>query len=70
LTQAIRLYPKAVGWSLLLFTAIVIEGYDTMLLGKLYAFPPFTKRYGFYDAEAKGYQVCSRRFMSFRLDFN
>jgi hypothetical protein len=33
LTQAVRLYPKAVGWSLLLSTAIVIEGCDTMLLG-------------------------------------
>ena len=44
--QAIKLYPKAVGWSILLSTAIVMEGYDTALLGNFYAFPPFTKRYG------------------------
>src|SRR6185437_517014 len=45
LTQALKLYPKAVGWSLLLSTAIVMEGYDTLLLGNFYAFPPFTERY-------------------------
>ena len=46
LTQAIKLYPKAVGWSVLLSTAIVMEGYDLSLLGSFYAFPPFAKRYG------------------------
>jgi hypothetical protein len=45
-TQAIKLYPKAVGWSLLLSTAIVMEGYDTALLGNFYAFPQFRQRYG------------------------
>jgi SP family general alpha glucoside:H+ symporter-like MFS transporter len=30
--QAIRLYPKAVGWSMLLSMAIVMEGYDVILL--------------------------------------
>ena len=46
LTQAIKLYPKAVGWSVLLSTAIVMEGYDLSLLGSFYAFPPFAERYG------------------------
>jgi SP family general alpha glucoside:H+ symporter-like MFS transporter len=46
LIQAIRLYPKAAGWSILLSTSIVMEGYDTALLGNFYAFLPFTKRYG------------------------
>ena len=32
--QAIRTYPKAVGWSILLSTALVMEGYDTVLLAK------------------------------------
>jgi SP family general alpha glucoside:H+ symporter-like MFS transporter len=44
--QAIKLYPKACGWSILLSTAIVMEGYDTALLGNFYAFPPFQERYG------------------------
>ena len=34
LFQAIRTYPKAVGWSILLSTALVMEGYDVVLLAK------------------------------------
>jgi MFS transporter, SP family, general alpha glucoside:H+ symporter len=57
LFQAIRLYPKAVGWSMLLSTAIVMEGYDLMLLSNFYAFPPFTRHYGLYDPKSGSYQV-------------
>ncbi|KAL1969338.1 hypothetical protein VTN77DRAFT_9530 [Rasamsonia byssochlamydoides] len=46
LWQAIRLYPKAIGWSILLSTAIVMEGYDVVLMQSFYAFPTFNKRYG------------------------
>lgn len=46
LWQAIRLYPKAIGWSILLSTAIVMEGYDVVLMQSFYAFPTFTQRYG------------------------
>ncbi|KFZ25337.1 hypothetical protein V502_00182, partial [Pseudogymnoascus sp. VKM F-4520 (FW-2644)] len=35
LLQGIKLYPKAVGWSMLLSTCIVMEGYDLVLLGRL-----------------------------------
>ena len=58
-TQAIKLYPKAVGWSILLSTAIVMKGYDTALLGNFYAFPPFTKRYGVLtpNSDPPSYQV-------------
>jgi hypothetical protein len=34
LLQGIKLYPKAVGWSMLLSTCIVMEGYDLVLLGR------------------------------------
>jgi hypothetical protein len=34
LLQGINLYPKAVGWSMLLSTCIVMEGYDLVLLGR------------------------------------
>jgi len=44
--QALKLYPKAVGWSILLSTAIVMEGYDVILLSSFYALPQFNKRYG------------------------
>jgi len=44
--EGLRLYPKAVGWSMLLSTAIIMEGYDVVLLGSFYAFPEFQKKYG------------------------
>lgn len=46
LMQAIKLYPKAVGWSILLSTAIVMEGYDVVLLSSFYALPQFNEKYG------------------------
>jgi SP family general alpha glucoside:H+ symporter-like MFS transporter len=44
--QAVKLYPKAVAWSMLLSTAIVMEGYDVALLSNFYALPQFNQRYG------------------------
>lgn len=44
--QAIKSNPKAVGWSVLLSTAIVMEGYDTLLLSNLYGLSQFQERYG------------------------
>lgn len=44
--QALRTYPKAVMFSIVLSTAIVMEGYDVLLLANLYAYGPFQQRYG------------------------
>ncbi|QSZ32062.1 hypothetical protein DSL72_001631 [Monilinia vaccinii-corymbosi] len=46
LLQGIRLYPKAIGWSLLISTCIAMEGYDVCLLNNFYALPQFNKKYG------------------------
>ncbi|KAH0832738.1 hypothetical protein AYO21_00357 [Fonsecaea monophora] len=46
LWQGIKLYPKAVGWSILISTCIAMEGYDVCLLSNFYAFPQFQKKYG------------------------
>lgn len=46
LLQAIKLYPAAIGWSMVLSTALVMEGYDLLLLSNLYASPPFNQKYG------------------------
>ncbi|KAF2002488.1 maltose permease MAL61 [Amniculicola lignicola CBS 123094] len=46
LWQGIKLYPKAVGWSVLISTCIAMEGYDLCLLSNFYAFPPFNRKYG------------------------
>ncbi|GES57404.1 sugar transporter [Aspergillus terreus] len=46
LLQGIRLYPKAVAWSVLISTCIAMEGYDISLVNNFYAFPPFNRKYG------------------------
>ncbi|WEW58384.1 hypothetical protein PRK78_003852 [Emydomyces testavorans] len=59
LLQGIKLYPKAVAWSLLISTCIVMEGYDISLVGNFYAFPQFNKKYGVQLADGS-YQVPAR----------
>lgn len=44
--EAIRTYPMAVFYSVGISLAIVMEGYDTMLLGNFYAQPAFQKKFG------------------------
>ncbi|KAI1618228.1 MFS transporter [Exophiala viscosa] len=46
LWQGIKLYPKAVAWSILISTCICMEGYDVCLLSNFYAFPQFQRKYG------------------------
>ncbi|KAF2015349.1 maltose permease MAL61 [Aaosphaeria arxii CBS 175.79] len=46
LWQGLKLYPKAVGWSVLISTCIVMEGYDKCLLSNFYGFPKFKEKYG------------------------
>ena len=54
--EGFRLYPKAVAWSMLLSTAIVMEGYDVVLLASFYAFPQFNQKYGVIQPDGS-YQV-------------
>ncbi|KAL1302372.1 hypothetical protein AAFC00_002775 [Neodothiora populina] len=56
LLQGIKLYPKAICWSLLISTCIAMEGYDVCLLGNFYAFPQFNRKYGQQLADGT-YQV-------------
>ncbi|KAK2014527.1 alpha glucoside transporter [Colletotrichum eremochloae] len=46
LMQSIRLYPKAVFWSLFFSTAVVMEGFDKTLIGNLYAYDVFQRKFG------------------------
>ena len=57
LAQAIKLYPKAAAWSIILSTAIVMEGYDTLLLANFFALPQFNKKYGTLDHKTGTYQI-------------
>lgn len=56
LFQALRLYPKGVLWSIIMSTAIVMEGYDTKLIASLFAQPAFQKHYGHLQADGS-YQI-------------
>jgi MFS transporter, SP family, general alpha glucoside:H+ symporter len=44
--QAIRTYPKAIGWSILLSLTIVMEGFDITLVTSFFAFPQFQRSFG------------------------
>ncbi|KAI2618291.1 sugar transporter [Hypomontagnella submonticulosa] len=60
LWQGLRLYPKAIAWSVLISTCIVMEGYDISLVNNFYAFPQFNQKYGVATTDPSGnvtYQV-------------
>ncbi|RFU24727.1 hypothetical protein B7463_g11614, partial [Scytalidium lignicola] len=44
--QAFKIYPKAVAWSAVLSASCIMDGYDTKLIGSLFAQPAFCKAYG------------------------
>ncbi|PHH86650.1 hypothetical protein CDD83_9929 [Cordyceps sp. RAO-2017] len=46
LFKSLKLYRKACLWSIFLSTCIVMEGYDTVILNNLYAYPPFQRKFG------------------------
>lgn len=57
LAGALRKYPKAVMWSILLSTCIIMEGYDIVLMFSFFAQPAFSRRYGEYIASSNSYQI-------------
>ncbi|KAF6816665.1 MFS maltose permease [Colletotrichum sojae] len=63
LLEAIKTYPKAIGWSVLLSSTLIMEGYDLSLLGNLYSSPYFNQKYGEYS-EAQGKYVLSAAWQS------
>ena len=56
LREAVRVYWKAIFWSALLSTSVIMEGYDIVLVTSLYAQPAFARKYGTYHPGA-GYQL-------------
>lgn len=44
--ECVKLYPKAVIFSIIVSSCIIMEGYDVNLLQGLFAFGPFQRRYG------------------------
>jgi len=46
LRQGVKLYPKAIAWSVLLSAAIIMEGFDKVLIANLMAVPAFKQKFG------------------------
>ncbi|KAF9730464.1 hypothetical protein PMIN06_001315 [Paraphaeosphaeria minitans] len=56
LMEGVRLYPKAIAWSVLLSGAIIMEGYDINLIANLQAVPAFKRKFGVQLADGS-YEV-------------
>ncbi|KAK9321599.1 general substrate transporter [Lipomyces orientalis] len=54
--KAIKAYPMAVFWSLVVSMCVIMEGYDTSLIGNFFAYPSFAQKFGHYVPGA-GYQL-------------
>lgn len=54
---AVKRYPKAAMWSVLVSCAIIMEGYDIVLISSFFAQPAFRKHYGEYIPETESYQI-------------
>lgn len=46
LMQGLRLYPKAIAWSLMISTCIAMEGFDLALVNGMYGFAQWRQKYG------------------------
>ncbi|KXL47531.1 hypothetical protein M433DRAFT_57808 [Acidomyces richmondensis BFW] len=46
-TEALKLYPTAVGWSVFFSLGIIMTAFDPQLLGNLYATPAFQRDFGY-----------------------
>jgi SP family general alpha glucoside:H+ symporter-like MFS transporter len=57
LWTALRVHRQAVMWSIFVSTAIIMEGYDIVLIGSLFGQQAFKKRYGNYYENIQDYQI-------------
>ena len=55
--QALRAYPWAVAWSLIISMSIIMEGYDTILIGSLYAYPTYAQKFGQFSTATHNWQI-------------
>ncbi|CAN6642496.1 maltose permease Mal31p [Trichomonascus vanleenenianus] len=58
LFEGLRTYPRAVFWCLVVAFTVVMDGYDTALLGSFYAYPQFKEKYG--DWYGDHYEIPAR----------
>ncbi|KAI1136761.1 sugar transporter [Hypoxylon sp. FL0543] len=46
LSHAFKVYPKAIAWSMILSSCLIMEGYDTAVVGSYISYPPFRDKFG------------------------
>ncbi|KAM0331297.1 hypothetical protein ACHAQA_002967 [Verticillium albo-atrum] len=55
--QAIKMYPMAIFWSLMVSMCVIMEGYDAILIGNFFAYPAFAEKYGQYVDDKGQHQL-------------
>ncbi|KUJ23730.1 general substrate transporter [Mollisia scopiformis] len=55
--EAFRRYPTAAFWAIAISFTIVMEGYDTILMGNFYAYPAFRRKYGTYYPDLGEWEI-------------
>ncbi|KAJ5604855.1 hypothetical protein N7510_010009 [Penicillium lagena] len=55
--ESMMQHKRAVLWSLVISTSIIMEGYDTALMPSFFGYPSFIRRYGQYFPSIKEYQL-------------
>ncbi|PMD34849.1 MFS maltose permease [Hyaloscypha variabilis F] len=55
--EAFQIYPMAVVWTVLFCLCIIMDGYDSSLMGNLYALPSFQRKYGVETSTPGKYNV-------------
>ncbi|KAH6982689.1 general substrate transporter [Ilyonectria destructans] len=56
--EAIKAYPMAIFWCIVISACVIMEGYDQILVQSFYAYPQFQLKYGEYvGVGSTGYQI-------------
>ncbi|KAH6677927.1 general alpha-glucoside permease [Plectosphaerella plurivora] len=64
LRESFRLYPKAIAFSAIFSTAIIMEGYDLSLMGAFYGYDSFQDKYG-NESDGEGGKVISANWQTY-----
>ena len=65
--QSLRFWWKAIVFSFVISLCVVMEGYDTSLMNKFFAFQPFRNRFG-DEVDADGNKLVSARWQTIILN--
>jgi len=65
--QSLRFWRKAIVFSFVISLCVVMEGYDTSLMNKFFAFTPFKERFG-DEVDADGNKLVSARWQTIILN--